>query len=80
MTISFSLSLSLSLCMLNLFMSFLSYYFAHFRPLTLFGPMECSIKFHTVKAGRSIIYIKGSQAMHSKKIVFLSLKIVFCLS
>ena len=43
--------------------------------------MEFSIKFDTVKSGKFIIYIEGSQAIISKKnIVFLSLKINFVLA
>ena len=37
--------------------------------------MGYSIKFDTVKSGRSIVYIKGSQVIISKNIVFLSLMI-----
>ena len=35
--------------------------------------MEFSIKFDTVKAGRSNVYIEGSQVVH----VFLSLNVIF---
>ena len=35
--------------------------------LTLLGPMEFSIKFDTVMSGWSIVYIKGSQIIISKK-------------
>ena len=38
--------------------------------LTLFEPMECSIKFGTVKSGRSIVYIEGSQIIISKIILY----------
>ena len=53
------------------------------RFLTLFRPMEFSIKLQTFRSGQSIEYIEGSQVIISKNIVFLSLKIVFfffCLS
>ena len=42
--------------------------------------MEFSIKLHTIKSGWSIVYIKGSQVIISKKYCFfLSLKIDFVL-
>ena len=47
--------------------------------LTLFGPMEFSIKFDMVRSGRSIVYIKGSQVITSKNAVFLSLMFDFVL-
>ena len=37
--------------------------------------MECSIKFDTVKAGWSIVYIKGSKVIISKNIIFLSMNL-----
>ena len=47
--------------------------------LTLLRPMECSIKFDTVRSGWSIVYIEGSQVIISKK--YLSfLKINFVLA
>ena len=44
--------------------------------------MEFSIKFDTVKPGWPIVYIKGSQIIISKNIIFLSLKMIdqFCLN
>ena len=49
--------------------------------LTLFRPMGCPIKLHTIKLGWSIPYIEGSQVIILKKIiVFLSLKIDFVLA
>ena len=38
-----------------------------FISLTLFVPIEFSIKFDTVKSGWSILYIEGSQVIISKK-------------
>ena len=42
--------------------------------------MEFSIKFDTGKSERSIMYIKGSQIIISKNILFLTLKIDFVLA
>ena len=51
-----------------------------FISLTLFVPIEFSIKFVTVKSGWSILYIEGSQVIIPKNIVFFSLKIDFILA
>ena len=48
--------------------------------LSILRPMEFSIKFNTVKSGWSIIYIEWLQAIISKIITFLSLKINFILA
>ena len=40
--------------------------------LTLLGPMEFSIKLHTIKSGWSIVYIEGSQINFQKKILSFS--------
>ena len=45
------------------------------RILTLFGPMEFSIKLHAIKSGWSIVYIEGPHVMVSKDVAFISLKI-----
>ena len=42
--------------------------------------MELPIKFDTVKSGWPIVYIEGSQAIISKNVIFLSLKIDFILA
>ena len=47
------------------------------RYLTLFRPIEFSIKLQIIKPGWSITYIEGSQVIISKNIVFLTLKIDF---
>ena len=49
----------------------------NWRQLTLLGPMETSIKLHTLKSGWSIVYLEGLQYNFQKNIVFLSLKINF---
>ena len=46
-----------------------------FHIITLFRPMEYSIKLHTIKRGWYIVYIEGSQVMILKKSDFFSLKI-----
>ena len=48
--------------------------------LTLFIPMEISIKFDTVKSGWSIVYIEGLLVITFKNIAFLSMKIKFVLA
>ena len=47
--------------------------------IKLLGPMEYSIKQHTIKSEWSIVYIEGSSVIISQILVFLSLK-VFCLA
>ena len=48
--------------------------------LTLLKPLESSIKVDTVKSEWSIDYNEGLQAINSKNIIFLSLKIDFVLA
>ena len=45
------------------------------RLLSLCIPMEFPVKLDTVKSGWPIVYIEGSQAIISKNVIFLSLKI-----
>ena len=40
--------------------------------LTLFVPMELSVKFDTVESGLSIVYIEGSQVTILKKKIYIS--------
>ena len=42
--------------------------------------METPIKFDTIKSRWSMVYIKGSQVINSKNMIFLSLKIDFVLA
>ena len=48
--------------------------------LTLFRPMDLSIKLHTLKSGWSIVCIEGTHVIISKILVYLSLKIDFVLA
>ena len=48
--------------------------------LTLYRPMEFSLKPFAIKSGWSIVFIEGSQVITAKKNVFLSLKIGFVLA
>ena len=50
------------------------------KSLTLYRPMEVSIKPRAIKCRCSIVYIDGAQVIISKNIVFLSLKIDFVLA
>ena len=47
--------------------------------LSLCVPIEFPVKLDTVKSGWPIVYIEGSQAIISKNVIFLSLKIDFIL-
>ena len=50
--------------------------------LALFGPMEYSIKLHTIQSGWSIVSLEGSTVIFCKHtlIVYLSQKIYFLLA
>ena len=65
--------------MLNLFLFFLTN--EAYVVLTLFKPMEFSIKLHAIKSGWSIVHIEGDRLYFpkKKKKLFTSLKINFVL-
>ena len=48
--------------------------------LTLFRPMEFSIKLHTIKSGWSIVYIEGSHVIIKKKNCISFSEDQFCFS
>ena len=53
--------------------------FPVFKEITIFRPMEFSIKLHTIESGWSIVYIEVPQVKIFQIIAFLSLEIGYCL-